>query len=215
MAFAATAMFDLAALTTLLQRTKSGDASFTETRRIEMLDRTLESRGTLSFRAPDTFIRETLAPRREKLAISGNTLTMSLGERSRTMQLDAAPEASVIVEAIRGTLLGNRALLEKLFESTVAGNADQWSLELVPRDLRLRGQVASVRVSGREQVVREVTVMQADGDRSVMTITPRSPLVSPAVPPAVPPAASPSVAPSGSPSVAPALPIAPAARAMP
>lgn len=207
MAFAATAMFDLAALTTLLQRTKSGDASFTETRRIEMLDRTLESRGTLSFRAPDTFIRETLSPRRERLAISGNTLTMSLGERSRTMQLDAAPEASVIVEAIRGTLLGNRALLEKLFESTVAGDADQWSLELVPRDLRLRGQVASVRVSGREQVVREVTVMQADGDRSVMKITPRSPLVSPA--------ASPSVSPSGSPSVAPALPIAPSARATP
>ena len=179
-ALAAATTFDLATLTTLLQRAKSGDAIFTETRRIEMLDRTLESRGTLSFRAPDTFVRETLSPRREKLAVTGNTLTMSLGERSRTMQLDAAPEASVIVEAIRGTLLGNRALLEKLFESTVAGDAGQWSLELVPRDLRLRGQVASVRVSGREQVVREVAVMQADGDRSVMKITPVSAVTSPA-----------------------------------
>jgi len=189
MALAAAATFDLAALTTLLQRAKSGDASFTETRRIEMLDRTLESRGTLSFRAPDTFVRETLAPRREKLAVSGNTLTMSLGDRSRTMQLDAAPEASVIVEAIRGTLLGNRALLEKLFETTVAGNADQWSLDLVPRDLRLRGQVASVRVSGREQVVREVAVLQADGDRSVMKITPQV-TTSPSTPRATPAPAS-------------------------
>ena len=177
-AFAATPAFDLAALTALLQRARSGDATFTESRRIEMLDRTLESRGTLSFRAPDTLVRETLSPRREKLAVTGNTLTMSLGDRSRTMQLDASPEASVIVEAVRGTLLGNRALLEKLFETTVAGNAEQWSLELVPRDLRLRGQVASVRVSGREQMVREVTVMQADGDRSVMKITPSAPAVS-------------------------------------
>ena len=74
---------------------------------------------------------------------------MSLGERSRTMQLDASPEAAVIVEAIRGTLTGNRAALERLFEPTVSGDAERWALELVPRDLRLRGQVASVRVSGR------------------------------------------------------------------
>ncbi len=164
--------FDLAALTALLGRVKAGEATFTETRRIEMLDRTLESSGRLSFRAPDAFVRETLSPRREKLAVAGNTLTMSLGERSRTMQLDAAPEAAVIVEAVRGTLTGNRESLERLFDSTVAGDADKWSLDLVPRDLRLRGQVASVRVSGRDAVVREVTVLLADGDRSVMTITP-------------------------------------------
>lgn len=171
-AFAQATAFDLAALTALLGRVKSGDATFTETRRIEMLDRTLQSSGQLSFRAPDSFVRETLSPRREKLAVAGNTLTMSLGERSRSMQLDALPEAAVIVEAVRGTLMGRRESLERLFEAAVSGSAERWSLELVPRDLRLRGQVASVRVSGREAVVREVVVLLADGDRSVMTITP-------------------------------------------
>ena len=88
-----------------------------------------ESSGRLSFKAPDSFVRETLKPRHEKLAVDGNTLTMSLGERSRTMQLDASPEAAVIVEAIRGTLTGNRAALERLFETTVSGDAERWSLE--------------------------------------------------------------------------------------
>ncbi|MEO7056598.1 MAG: outer membrane lipoprotein carrier protein LolA [Caldimonas sp.] len=166
------AAFDLAALTALLGRVKAGEATFTETRRIELIDRTLESSGRLSFRAPDAFVRETLSPRHEKLAVAGNTLTMSLGERSRTMQLDASPEAAVIVEAVRGTLTGNRESLERLFEASVSGNAGKWSLDLVPRDLRLRGQVASVRVSGRDAVVREVAVLLADGDRSVMTVTP-------------------------------------------
>ena len=165
-------VFDLVALTALLGQVKAGDATFIESRRIEMLDRTLASSGRLSFRAPDTFVRETLSPRREKLAVSGNTLTMSLGERSRTMQLDASPEAAVLVEAIRGTLTGNRASLERLFETTVSGSAEQWSLDLVPKDLRLRGQVASVRVAGRDAVVREVAVLLADGDKSVMTISP-------------------------------------------
>ena len=164
--------FDLGALTALLGRVKSGEATFVESRRIEMLDRTLQSSGRLSFKAPDSFVRETLKPRHEKLAVEGNTLTMSLGERSRTMQLDASPEAAVIVEAIRGTLTGNRATLERLFETTVSGDASAWTLKLVPRDLRLRGQVSAVQVSGREALAREVQVQLADGDRSVMTIEP-------------------------------------------
>ena len=169
---AATTAFDLGALTSLLARMKSGEATFVEKRRVEMLDRTLESSGRLSFRAPDSFVRETLKPRREKLVVDGNSLTMSIGERSRTMALDASPEASVIVEALRGTLTGNRATLERLFETRVSGSVEQWSLELVPRDLRLRGQVASVRVSGRDSMAREVQVLLADGDRSTMTIEP-------------------------------------------
>ena len=164
--------FDLGALTTLLGAVRSGEATFVETRRIEMLDRTLQSSGRLSFKAPDSFVRETLKPRHEKLAVDGNTLTMSLGERSRTMQLDASPEAAVIVEAVRGTLTGNRATLERLFETTISGDARAWTLKLVPRDLRLRGQVSAVQVSGREAMAREVMVQLADGDRSVMTIEP-------------------------------------------
>ena len=164
--------FDLGALTALLGRVKSGEATFVETRRIELLERTLQSSGRLSFKAPDSFVRETLKPRHEKLAVDGNTLTMRLGDRSRTMQLDAAPEAAVIVEAIRGTLTGNRATLERLFETTVSGDARGWTLRLVPRDLRLRGQVSTVQVSGHEAMAREVLVQLADGDRSVMTIEP-------------------------------------------
>ena len=166
------AAFDLEALTALLGRVRSGEATFVETRRIEMLDRTLTSSGRLSFKAPDVFVRETLKPRHEKLAVDGNALTMSLGERSRTMQLDASPEAGVIVEAVRGTLTGNRATLERLFETTISGDARAWTLKLVPRDLRLRGQVSAVEVSGRDAMTREVKVQLADGDRSVMTIEP-------------------------------------------
>jgi len=171
-AVAAAPAFDIGALTTLLGQVRSGEATFVETRRVEMLDRTLMSSGRLSFRAPDSFVRETLKPRHDKLAVDGNTLTMTLGERSRTMQLDASPEAAVIVEAIRGTLTGNRAALERLFEATVSGSAERWTLELVPRDMRLRGQVQSVRLSGGDAAVREVQVLLADGDRSVMTIEP-------------------------------------------
>jgi len=44
----------------------------------------------------------------------------------------------------------------------------------VPRVPRLRELVISVRVSGQQALVREIVVAMADGDRSVMSITPPS-----------------------------------------
>ena len=72
----------------------------------------------------------------------------------------------------RQTLTGNRDSLQKLFETGVSGTAERWTLELVPRDPRLRAQVATVRVSGRQAEVREMQVLMPDGDRSTMTIEP-------------------------------------------
>ena len=168
----AEAPFDLAQLMRTLAQVKAGEATFTEKRSVAMLERTLESSGRLSFEAPDSFTRETLKPRRDRVSVVGNTVTMSQGSRSRTVALDAVPEAAVIMEAIRGTLTGNRVGLEKNFSTTVSGNAQRWVLDLVPRDWRLREQVTSVRVSGQQAVLREVVVAMADGDRSVMSIEP-------------------------------------------
>jgi hypothetical protein len=62
--------FDLAQLTAQLARVKSGEATFTEKRRVEMLDRTLESSGRLVFRAPDRSIVEGFA-RKDPYVVHG------------------------------------------------------------------------------------------------------------------------------------------------
>jgi len=176
----AAASFDLAQLTQLLASKRSGEATFVEKREVSVLDRTVMTSGKLSFEAPDTFVRENLKPQRERVAVVGNMLTMSRGDRTRTVVLDSVPEASVIIEAIRGTLTGNRDSLQKFFEASVSGNAERWSLDLVPRDARLRAQVSTVRVSGRQAEVREMQVLMPDGDRSTMTIEPVAGKASPA-----------------------------------
>jgi outer membrane lipoprotein-sorting protein len=187
---AAAQAFDLDQLTRLLASKRSGEATFVEKREVSVLDRTVMTSGRLSFEAPDSFVRENLKPQRERVAVVGNMLTMSRGDRTRSVALDSLPEASVIIEAIRGTLTGNRDALQKLFETSVSGNAAQWSLELVPRDTRLRAQVATVRVSGRQAEVREMLVVMPDGDRSTMTIEPMVAKSAVSAMPAVPAAAS-------------------------
>lgn len=164
--------FDLVQLMRMLALIKAGEATFVETRSVAMLDHTLHSSGRLSFEAPDTFVRETLTPRRERIAVVGNLVTMSLGTRTRTAPLDSMPEAAVIMEAIRGTLTGNREAIERNFSATVSGTPQRWTLVLTPNEPRLRALVVSVRLSGRQALVHEMTVAMADGDRSVMTIEP-------------------------------------------
>lgn len=163
--------FDLPQLMQLLAQVKTGEARFTELRHSSLLDRPVESSGRLTFEAPGRFVRETLKPRSESLAVDGNTVTMRQGSRSRTVQLDSVPEAAVIVEAVRGTLTGNRAAIERHFQAEVSGSAARWSLLLVPREARLRLQVVQIAVTGQQAQLREITISMTGGDYSIMKIS--------------------------------------------
>jgi len=163
---------DLDELMGLLAQTRSGQARFTEQRLVKGLDAPLTSSGLLSFAAPDRFTRQTLLPRAESMSVEGNTVTLSRSGRSRSLSLDAAPEIEAIVEAIRGTLTGNASSLRQHFKPTVAGDAAQWTLELVPIEPRLAALLAQVRIAGKRAELRSVEMRMADGDRSLMAIEP-------------------------------------------
>lgn len=164
--------FALPDLMGLLAQHRSGEARFTEQREVANLDAPLTSSGTLSFEAPDRFERRTLQPRVETMAVQGNTLTLTRGGKSRQFTLDAAPEAVAIVEAVRGTLTGNAASLQRHFRTRLTGEAGQWSLLLEPLDTRLAHQVREIRLDGQRGDLRGVTVEMRDGDRSVMQVEP-------------------------------------------
>jgi len=163
---------ELGELMGLLARQKSGEATFTEQRFVHGMEGPLDASGTLSFSAPDKLTRRTLTPRPESMSVEGNTLTLSRGGRTRTLALDSMPELLGMVEALRGTLNGDAAQIERHFRSKLSGSAAQWALDLAPRDERLAAQVRSVRLSGRQGEVLGVEMEFIGGDRSVMAITP-------------------------------------------
>ena len=164
--------FDLTALAALLAQRKGGEARFEETRLVSGIDGPLFSSGTLSFTAPDAFARHTLRPREESMAVQGNVMTLKRGGRSRQMTLDAVPELSTLVEAMRGTLTGDAVTLQKHFTTAVAGSAQGWKLTLVPRDRALAAQVREVAIEGQRGDMRVVSLWLAGGDSSRMTIEP-------------------------------------------
>lgn len=165
--------FDMNELMGLLAQQKQGEASFTEQRFVRGLDGPLHASGTLSFTAPDRLVRRTLSPRPESMEVDGNNLTLSRSGRTRSMTLDSVPELLGMVEAMRGTLSGNGAVLQRYFRSTLTGSRAGWTLDLVPLDERLAAQVASLRLTGRAGEVLGIEMEFRGGDRSVMTIVPQ------------------------------------------
>ncbi|WP_261803441.1 outer membrane lipoprotein carrier protein LolA [Variovorax sp. PAMC26660] len=178
-AMPAWAAFDLPELMSLLAKQKSGEARFTEQRFVHGLEGPLDASGTLSFDAPDKLVRRTLSPRIETMAVEGNTLTLSRGGRNRTLALDSMPELLGLVEAMRGTLSGDGATLQRYFKSTVTGAPTKWTLDLAPMDSRLAAQVRSIRISGRASDVLGLEMEFVGGDRSVMNISPNAPAAVP------------------------------------
>ncbi len=163
---------DMTSLMTLLAQTKEGKATFTEERHVNGFDAPMRTSGDLTFKAPDIFERRTLSPSRESMLVNGNQMTLARGSTRRSMALDAAPEAAAIVGAIRGTLTGNAATLERHFRVGLSGRADEWLLDLQPLDAQLQATVRNVQLRGRKGAVGTVEIWFASGDRSVMTITP-------------------------------------------
>lgn len=148
-------------------------ARFAEERVMPELDLPLPSRGTLSWQAPDRLEKHTTEPAEEILRIQGDTLTLERpgrGER-QSLLLDRAPEIRPLVEAVRATLAGDRATLERHHEVAFSGTVDAWRMVLVPRSPRTRAAVQRLALSGSGAAIRTVET-QGGGGTSRMTIEP-------------------------------------------
>ena len=162
--------FDLTALMAQLAQRKSGEARFTEERTVTTLDNTLRASGRLSFQAPDRFARYTEEPRPESMEVQGNQVVLKRGNRTRQMALDAIPELAALADAMRGTLNGDAAALQRHFSTQVSGNAARWVLLLTPLDNRLARSVQQLEMAGTGAEVRSIDLRLVGGDRSLMLI---------------------------------------------
>jgi hypothetical protein len=155
-----------------LAHERSGQATFVERKHLAILDEPVVSSGELRFRAPDRLEKLTLEPRRESLVLEGDTLTVTRGERRHVLRLADYPQVAAFIDSIRATLAGDRAALERTYALHLSGNAERWRLSLLPRDPKMAEVVLRIDIRGSHAMVAEIEILQADGDRSVMTVRP-------------------------------------------
>jgi hypothetical protein len=146
---------------------KQGHVSFTEKKFIAML----VSSGELLYNAPDRLEKKTLKPKPEDLVLEGGMVSAQRGKHHYTLDLKQYPQVLPFIESIRATLAGDRAALERTFKVDFTGNFERWNLELVPLDRKLAKTVEKIHMEGEKDFIHTVEIREADGDRSLMTIS--------------------------------------------
>ena len=155
-----------------LAQDKPRRASFHEKKILALLDKPVESSGELVFTPPARLEKRTTAPRAESVVIDGDVATIERGGKRQTLKLSQYPAIAVLIDSIRSTLAGDLATLTRTYSTALAGDTARWRLTLRPLDPSLGALVEHIEISGGESQVRGVDIYQADGDRSVMTLTP-------------------------------------------
>ena len=166
------AVWDIDQLMHDLAQTRSGRASFVETKSIAMLDKPVESSGELFYSAPDHLEKRTLKPKPESMTVTGDTLLIERGRQKYRLQLQDYPELAAFIDSIRGTLAGDRKALERNYRLSLDGSAQDWLLQLLPINEKMLAVVQRIHIVGVGDEVRSITITQADGDSSRMLITP-------------------------------------------
>jgi len=165
--------WDLAQLMQDLRQVKTARGRFVERRYLAILNTPLESSGTLLYIAPGRLEKHMLLPRQESLTLDGDTLLIENKEtgQQRRVALQEQPVVWAFVESIRSTLAGDLQTLNRFYEVSLEGDASRWRLRLKPTEPRMREVASEIRVSGNSNWVGVIEILDAGGDRSVMTIT--------------------------------------------
>jgi hypothetical protein len=147
-------------------------ARFVERKYLKVLDRPLELSGTLEYRAPDHLERRTLTPRPESFVVDGDRLRLEDARgRKRTFALQDNPVLWAFVESIRATLNGDLAQLERFYGVALDGGPQAWRLALTPKQPRMSALITRIDIGGSGGRIATIEVHEAQGDRSIMTVS--------------------------------------------
>jgi hypothetical protein len=145
-------------------------ATFVEKKYLAILDQPLESSGELRYVPPDRLEKRTLKPQPETAILERDLLTLERGNQKRALRLREYPEIAVFIESIRGTLAGDRKALERVYRLELHGGQERWTLVMFPSEAKLAAMVLRIDVTGTRDRVRGIEILQADGDRSVLSV---------------------------------------------
>ncbi len=142
-------------------------AEFREEKTLALLAEPLESRGTLYFQPPDRFVRVTREPAPTRLALVGARMRFEDATGIRQLDLADDPVARQFADNLMALWRGDRARLDALYRLEFHAEETGWTLVLVPRRPPLDRFIARIRLSGDGATMREMELVEVDGDRTL------------------------------------------------
>lgn len=124
----------------------------------------LESEGTLYFQPPDRLAKLTTAPAKSSLVFDLGQMRFHDEAGSTALALADHPDARAYVETLIEVLHGDKAQLEARYRLEFHADGERWQLTLSPKEAPRERGVASIRLVGAGRALRELDVVEIDGD---------------------------------------------------
>ncbi len=147
--------------------------SFKETKHSALLKTPIELAGELRYRRPDFLEKPVRVPFEERYTIEGSMVTIERTAdgggkgRKHTLSLQSQPMLRALIDSIRSTLRGDAAALRKFYRLELVGEANAWTLVLLPSDVQLAEFVTVIRMTGGGGMLRSMEIVEASGDRTL------------------------------------------------
>ena len=156
----------------LLKAQRENSVPFQEATYSSLLTEPLIARGVLKFVPPDRLEKIITAPSHERYVVEGDRVTFESERKGvkRTISLEEYPALRSFVEAFRSSLNGDVVQLRQVYEVTLDGSREEWTLLLRPREPSGKSVVDYILLTGSEGRVATIAIRSPDGDRSVMTL---------------------------------------------
>ncbi|MFP5419316.1 MAG: LolA-related protein [Gammaproteobacteria bacterium] len=145
-------------------------ARFQEEKHLAMLTEPLQLSGTLRYVRPSQIEKQVTQPYVESLRINQDRLEWTAQGRTRTLSLRSQPQIWALVESLRATLAGDLPALQRHYTVKLDGSRAKWKITLEPRYDDLSQFIQEIRLQGRDNLLRQVEIVEASGGRSLMRI---------------------------------------------
>lgn len=135
------------------------------------LKRPVKSTGRFCALTEKGVLWNTLTPFASTLKLSREEIVQSQGDRV-TSRLSAReePTVGVISDLLFSVLAGDFDRLRASFKVDATAQANTWHARLVPKESGMKRVISAIELNGGD-FVRQITMMEASGDRTVISFT--------------------------------------------
>jgi hypothetical protein len=147
-------------------------ATFTQERRIRYVRDPLFSAGRLRFVAPNHLEMIVDKPQEESFVYEDGVLTLETAEQAeRQISVNSDLILSAMFTGLVGTLSGNEDELRRTFFVDFSDDHCQWHMALLPKSKRVLEKIREIDLSGNSEHIEKAEILQANGDRSILSIS--------------------------------------------
>ena len=163
-------MLDVIASTTA--QTRDMECDFVQTKKIKLLNRSMVSRGHMSYSQPDKLRWEYTTPYTYVFVVNGSKVQILNNNRKDVIDVDRNRMFREIVNIMLGTVAGTSLGDRSSFRTTVTGTQTEYIATLVPQKKEMRQMYSNIilHFDPKTGVVSKIEMNEAKGDMTTIEL---------------------------------------------